>query len=146
MAKKVTVTNLNKVYRGLKTKGEAFARDVKAELLIRATQIEKDADSYKPYDGITVKREPPQDNGFTQLVSARFGGNNKLAAYAEFGTGDYAAYFLSTNPQYIKDLARQYYVNGQGRLPSMPYITPAYIRERKKFLENVKKIVKRYSA
>lgn len=146
MAKKVTVTNLNKVYRGLKTKGEAFARDVKAELLIRATQIQKDADSYKPYDGIIVKKEPPKDNGLTQTVSAGFFGNDKLAAYAEFGTGDYAAYFLGTNPQYIKDLARQYYVNGQGRLPSMPYITPSYIRERKKFLENVKKIVKRYSA
>ena len=145
MAKKVTVTNLNKVYRGLKTKGEAFTRDVKAELLIRATQIQKDADSYKPYDGILIRRDK-LDDGLTQLVSAGFSGNNKLAAYAEFGTGDYAAYFLSTNPQYIKDLARQYYVNGQGRLPSMPYITPSYIRERKKFLENVKKIVKRYSA
>ena len=144
MAKKVTVTNLNKVYRGLKTKGEAFARDVKAELLIRATQIELSANQYKP-DGITIKRIP-EDNGFTQLVSAAHNTNPKLAAYMEFGTGDYAAYFLGTNPQYIKDLARQYYVNGQGRLPSMPYITPAYIRERKKFLENVKKIVKRYSA
>jgi|APGre2960657404_1045060.scaffolds.fasta_scaffold03648_6 hypothetical protein len=144
MAKKVTVTNLNKVYRGLKTKGEAFARDVKAELLIRATQIELSANQYKP-DGITIKRIP-EDNGFTQLVSAAHNTNPKLAAYMEFGTGDFAAYFLGTNPQYIKDLARQYYVNGQGRLPSMPYITPAYIRERKKFLENVKKIVKRYSA
>lgn len=144
MAKKVTVTNLNKVYRGLKTKGEAFARDVKAELLIRATQIDKDATQYAP-DGIKIKRIP-EDDGFTQLVSAAHNTNPKLAAYMEFGTGDYAAYFLSTNPQYIKDLARQYYVNGQGRLPSMPYITPSYIRERKKFLENVKKIVKRYSA
>ena len=144
MAKKVTVSNLNKVYRGLKTKGEAFARDVKAELLIRATQIELSANQYKP-DGITIKRIP-EDNGFTQLVSAAHNTNPKLAAYMEFGTGDFAAYFLGTNPQYIKDLARQYYVNGQGRLPSMPYITPAYIRERKKFLENVKKIVKRYSA
>ena len=145
MAKKVTVTNLNKVYRGLKTKGEAFARDVKAELLIRSHNIANDAIAKAP-DGIVITGPISEDNNLTQLISAGFTANDKLAAYIEFGTGDYAAYFLSSNPQYIKDLARQYYVNGQGRLPSMPYITPAYIRERKKFLENVKKIVKRYSA
>lgn len=145
MAKKVTVSNLNKVYRGLKTKGDAFVRDVKAELLIRASTIVQDATPLIPYDGISVDREP-KDNGLTQYVVASHGTNAKLAAYAEFGTGDFAALYLSSTPQYIKDLARQYYINGQGRLPSRPYLTPSYIRERKKFIENVKKIVKRYSA
>jgi hypothetical protein len=145
MAKKVTVTNLNKVYRSLGVKADNFVREVKDQLLISATNIENDATRDKPYDGMYITREST-DNGLTQSVKAGFFGNDKLAAYAEFGTGSYAAATTSSYPPFIRNLAMQYYINGQGRLPAKPYLIPTYLSNRKKFLENVRKIVKKYSA
>lgn len=147
MAKKVTVSNLNKVYRSLGKKADSFVREVKDQLLISATNIESDATNLKPnmYGDIQIKREPLND-GLTQLVKAGSLANDKFAAYAEFGTGSYAAATTASYPPFIKALAMQYYVNGQGRLPAKPYLIPTYLANRKKFLENMRKLVKKYSA
>ena len=71
MAKKVTVSNLNKVYRSLGKKADSFVREVKDQLLISATNIENDATRDKPYDGMYITREST-DNGLTQAVKAGF--------------------------------------------------------------------------
>jgi len=41
-------------------------------------------------------------------------GENNLAAYFEFGTGLSAREILAPYPQWIKDIAWQFYVNGLG--------------------------------
>lgn len=51
-------------------------------------------------------------------------------AWMEFGTGLSARDILS-NPQYsqeVRDIARRFYRNGQGRIVGQPYLMPAFYR------------------
>jgi len=145
MAKNVYVKNLNKVTKGLEIKANALSKDIKKEVFIRAITIQNDAIRLKGVDSIKVNKKE-EDNGLTQLIQASSFANAPIAAYVNFGTGTFAAQYLAGLPSDIQELARQYYVNGQGRLPANPYLTNPYLRERKKFTENLKKIVKRYSS
>ncbi len=145
MAKSVYVKNLNKVTKGLEVKANALSKEIKKEVFIRAKTIENDATRLKNVGSIYINTKQ-EDNGFTQLIEASSGANAPIAAYVNFGTGTFAAQYLAGLPSDIQALARQYYVTGQGRLPANPYLTNPYLRERKKFTENLKKIVKRYSS
>lgn len=55
-------------------------------------------------------------------------GDNELAAYFEFGTGLSAREILAPYPQEIKDIAKQFYINGQGTLKGHPYLYNNYLR------------------
>ena len=55
-------------------------------------------------------------------------GENNLAAYFEFGTGLSAREILAPYPQWIKDIAWQFYVNGLGTLKGKPYLYPAVLK------------------
>lgn len=55
-------------------------------------------------------------------------GDNPLAAYIEFGTGLSAVEILSPYPQWIKDVAMEFYVNGLGTLKGEPYLYNNYLR------------------
>ncbi len=49
-------------------------------------------------------------------------GSNEMAAYIEFGTGLSARDILSKYPQWVRDIAMKFYVNGQGTLQGKPYL------------------------
>src|SRR5690606_24431846 len=55
-------------------------------------------------------------------------GDNPLAAYIEFGTGLSAQQILAPYPQWIRDIAMQFYVNGLGTLKGKPYLYNNYLR------------------
>ncbi len=59
----------------------------------------------------------------------------QLAAYAEFGTGNYAGVLLGNYPQEWKDMARRFFVNGQGRLPASPALYPSFVRHSSKIAD-----------
>lgn len=65
------------------------------------------------------------------------GGNMDIPiyAYSEFGTGDYAGALLSSYPQEWKDMARQYFVNGKGRIPAKPALYTSFNRNIKNIIE-----------
>lgn len=143
MAKRIkglaTVTN------ALKKKGAAIEQGVKDQLLIAASNIEADANQNKPKTTQTPINifKYPTDSGLTQIVEASSQSSVNLAAYFEFGTGSgYKAIEGSLEPD-ARELARQFYVNGQGRLPARPYLLPAYYKHRKIFLSNLRKLVKK---
>lgn len=138
MANKVGVKNLAVVTNAIKKYGERVQRDVQDEIFKQTTNIELEANQKKPNNIYIDKRVSPM----TGVVSASAYGSDKIAAYIEFGTGRFASELLSRYPKEVQDLARQYYVNGQGRLPYKPYLIPAFLRYRAEFLKNVKKIVK----
>jgi hypothetical protein len=50
------------------------------------------------------------------------------AAYVEFGTGNFAASYVPSLDNEWQILAKEFYVNGQGRTPQNPYLYPAYKR------------------
>lgn len=140
MAKRIkglaTVTN------ALKKKGAAIEQGVKDQLLIAASNIELQANQDKPTGAIYISKNP-SDSGLTQTIEATFQSDPKIAAYIEFGTGSgYKAIEGSLEPD-ARELARQFFVDGSGRMPARPYLLPAYYRYRKEFLSNLRKLVKK---
>ena len=80
-----------------------------------------------------------QDNQLTGIVA--FGGNAApYAPYVEFGTGSGVVI-----PQGFNDFAMQFYVNGKGTMKAQPYLIPAYLKYKKVFLNDLRKIAKNIS-
>jgi hypothetical protein len=70
-------------------------------------------------------------------ISTTIIGGEELAAYNEFGTGDFAAEYLSSMPVEMKEEAMKFYVNGQGKIPARPFFFPAIYRNQNKVVEYV---------
>lgn len=67
-------------------------------------------------------------------------GNNEMAAYIEFGTGLSAVSILAPYPQWVKDIAMEFYINGKGTLTGKPYFYPAVFRNEKILNQELKAI------
>jgi len=80
-----------------------------------------------------------KDNQLTGIVA--FGGNAApYAPYVEFGTGS------GVNvPQGFEAYAMQFYVNGEGSMKAQPFLIPAYLKYKKVFLNDIRKIAKKIS-
>ena len=80
-----------------------------------------------------------QDNQLTGVVS--FGGQAApYAPYVEFGTGSNVSI-----PEGFGAYAMQFYVNGKGTMKAQPFLIPAYIKYKKVFLRDIRKIAKNIS-
>jgi HK97 gp10 family phage protein len=70
-----------------------------------------------------------------------FGGQAApYAPYVEFGTGK-----NKVIPLGFEDYAMQFYVNGEGTMQPQPYLIPAYLKYKKVFLNDLRKIAKNIS-
>ena len=78
------------------------------------------------------------EKGFKSEVGVK--GSNKMAAYFEFGTGLSAASILAPYPQWVKDVAMEFYVNGKGTLKGKPYFYPAVFRNETILQKELKNI------
>lgn len=67
-----------------------------------------------------------------------------IAAYIEFGTGNYAREYLNGRPQEMVDEAIKFYVNGQGTMPAQPYIFPAYYKYKEGLTKEIDKRIQKY--
>ena len=66
---------------------------------------------------------------------------NHIAAYIEFGTGLSAQEILAPYPQWVKDIAHEFYVNGQGKLQGKPYLYNNFLVIAEKFKRELKELV-----
>lgn len=66
---------------------------------------------------------------------------NHIAAYIEFGTGLSAREILAPYPQWIKDIAYEFYINGQGKLQGKPYLYNNFLVIAEKFKKELKELV-----
>lgn len=64
------------------------------------------------------------------------------AAYVEFGTGLYARKHLPSLPKDWVDYAKNFYVNGEGRIRAHPYLFPAYEHTINDLKKNLKSLFK----
>ena len=60
-------------------------------------------------------------------------GGDDMAAYIEFGTGLSAREILAPYPQWVKDIAMQFFVNGLGTLQGKPYLYNNFLKNVEKF-------------
>lgn len=79
-------------------------------------------------------------NGFSGQVFVEKSAGD-IAAYVEFGTGQDASSYLATVEPEWREQARKFYVNGQGKIIGQPYLYPAYLKYRKEFLNDLKRLV-----
>ena len=112
---------------------------VKASVVRNTEQIYEQALANAPIDTGDLKRSGIKsfaDNMLTGNVA--FGGSlAPYAPYVEFGTGSNVSI-----PSGLEDFARQFYVNGEGRMKAQPFLFPAYFKYRKQFQADIRKIFK----
>lgn len=103
-----------------------------------ASQLEIEATRDAP-NFIRIQKE-----AFNGGLKAEVGpeGNDPLSAYIEFGTGLSAQQILAPYPQWIRDIAMQFYVNGLGTLKGKPYLYNNYLRLLHGFRVELDKILK----
>lgn len=78
------------------------------------------------------------------ILSAGLGLQNpNIAAYLEFGTGNFAAAYVPGIPKDWQELAQTFYVNGLGRMPASPYLYPAFLAATSGTVNEISKMIER---
>lgn len=75
---------------------------------------------------------------WNKIVSA----NAPYAAYVEFGTGSHVfenKRGFDFAPE-VKEFAKEFYVNGQGKQMARPFLFPALEREKVRIIQNIKQL------
>jgi hypothetical protein len=67
-------------------------------------------------------------------------GNDPMAAYIEFGTGKYFPNYPGKEAEW-QNLARQYYINGEGWMRPAPYMYPSVMSGLVSLQSNIKQVL-----
>jgi len=143
----VTVKGLDAVLKDLDKQEQVVIDAVKDALASAATDIEIEAIRNAPssWQGrpLNIKQridKVAEDNGLSWRVGVQSGDPVfEIEAWLEFGTGLSAREILS-NPQYtqeVRDIARRFYRNGQGRIIGQPYLMPAFFRNTANLVQEI---------
>lgn len=136
---RMQIQGLNEFVKKLKAIPKKVEDRLKLEILDSCTQIEIDAVAAAP---IGVKQRIDKlisKNGLSGSVMVQ---GSVIYVYLEFGTGASAAEYVPTLPKEIQEAAMKFYINGEGKLKKHPYLIPAYLKEKPKFIEAIEKILK----
>ena len=66
-----------------------------------------------------------------------------VAVYFEFGTGLSAAQILAPYPQWVKDIAYEYYVSGKGTLIGKPYLFNNFLKNIETFERDLNNLLEK---
>ena len=144
---KINVDIENTLENDLKKHLEEVQKKVRELIDDLITKTEIDATRSAPkFVSIDKKFE---DGGMTGIVgvmgnqTAEMGQSdpNNVAAYFEFGTGLSAGVILAPYPQWIKDIARQFFVTGRGTLKGKPYLYPNVLKGIPVFQRELKTLI-----
>lgn len=135
----------------LNIKVDTRAFDVKIKKFEQETkkQLANELNRFAILSVSDAKRDCPVDEGFLRnSISFNSATPEKLgvsvvaasnyAAYVEFGTGQFAALYVPSLPPDFQAYARQFFVNGKGRLPARPFLIPSVLRNLDKLKERLK--------
>jgi hypothetical protein len=148
----VTVKGLDKALADLNTKSDAVIDAVKESLANAATDIEIQAIRNAPstWNGLPLNIKQridkvSENNGLAWKVGVQSGDPVfEIEAWLEFGTGLSAKEILA-NPQYtqeVRDVARQFYRNGEGRIIGRPYLMPAFFANTANLVQEIEEQIK----
>lgn len=132
-----TSDNLKKYKADQIRKMRYLVVDTVTDIEIEATRkapVGEDGDHF-----ITIKSEF-RNNDLTGEVGVW--GENNLAAYFEFGTGLSAREILAPYPEWIREIAWKFYINGLGTLKGKPYLYPSVLKNTEIFNKKLYEIVK----
>ena len=132
-----TSDNLKKYKADQIRKMRYLVVDTVTDIEVEATRkapVGEDGDHF-----ITIKKEF-RDNDLTGEVGVW--GENNLAAYFEFGTGLSAREILAPYPEWIREIAWKFYINGLGTLKGKPYLYPSVLKNTEIFNKKLDEIIK----
>ena len=66
-----------------------------------------------------------------------------VAVYFEFGTGLSASQILAPYPQWVKDIAYEYYVSGKGTLIGRPYLFNNFLKNIETFERDLNNLLEK---
>lgn len=72
-------------------------------------------------------------------LSSLIDGGSELAAYIEWGTGDFAKAYVATLPKEQQEEALRFFVTGKGHGRPQPFFFPAIMRNTPELLEAIEK-------
>lgn len=127
LGKMASTSSIASVTRGLKSLPSKIEQTVKDILLEYAQKIFSEAMAGVP-DGMPEIRSSYKLEVSESGLRVTIYTDNEIAAYFEFGTGGFAASYLSGKPEEMSEDAIRFYVNGEGTTPAMPYLFPAYYK------------------
>ncbi|MDD4728980.1 MAG: hypothetical protein PHN55_09565 [Dysgonamonadaceae bacterium] len=78
-----------------------------------------------------------------QSVAKNQSDTANMAAYFEFGTGLSASQILAPYPQWVKDIAYEYYVNGKGTLIGKPYLFNNFLKNIETFERDLNNLLEK---
>lgn len=144
----IKIKGLEQLTKDLRKFGADGERVVKTEINISATNIERGAINRAPFSisGVPVGIKQRinkvfEDSGLKAKVGVE--GFDPFPAYVEFGTGMNFTELVASDPsnydESVRELARQFYVNGLGTLPASPYLFPSFFEERPELIEQLRK-------
>jgi len=147
----MAVRGRDEIIRNLQRYSQSMIREFEYELLRASSTMEMKAKMNAPVGKGKKTKGVPVDLGKlrqsifhkvdNKKLRAKIGATEFYAPYVEFGTGQY----VEVDPEFEK-LAMKFYVNGEGKMQAQPFLIPAFYSERNKFIQNIKNIVKKYSA
>lgn len=125
------LNKLNNLLSAIEVKVDSIVKEV---LLRSANEILQDALSRLPAESSNVRSSfavEVTENGYKCTIFS----DTEVAAYIEFGTGDFAKAYLAGKPDELVKEAMKFYVNGKGTMPAKPYLFPAFLARRDKIIE-----------
>ena len=143
----VKVKGLDAALKDLDKQEDIVIQAVKDILASTATDVEIEAIRNAPssWEGqpLSIKQRIDklvEDGGLNWKVEVKVGDPVfEIEAWLEFGTGLSAKEILS-NPQYtqeVRDIARRFYRNGQGRIIGQPYLMPSFFRNTANLVRDI---------
>lgn len=136
----MAVRGRDEIIRNLQRYSQSMIREFEYELLRTSSTMEMKAKMNAPVDLGKLRQSIFHRVNNTELT-AEVGATEFYAPYVEFGTGQYVQVDSD-----FRDLAMEFYVNGQGKTKPKPFLIPAFYSERNTFIQNIRNIVRRYSA
>lgn len=136
------IKGTSQVLNRLKNVSRQAELQTKSAVVRNTDGIFKDALSAVPIDLGDLERSGIQSYSDNQLTgTVAFGGTPApYAPYVEFGTG-----INVSVPEGFGAYAMQFYVNGKGTMKAQPFLIPAFIKYKKIFLRDIRKIAKNIS-
>jgi len=143
VAKGITIKRegLDKVLKNLKEEGDDIKKMVDFAMASNTEAMASEAKNRAPVDTGRLRASITVDkikNFSYELVA-----QTNYAAYLEFGTGKYAASYVGNLEKEWQILAKQFYVNGQGRISAQPYFYPSVKRITPILFKDVENILDR---
>jgi len=134
----ISVQGMNVLLRKIAKADKEVQAKVKRANQITSLNIERQAkrNATKSVDNGDLRRAIVPDHSGTEAnVEVKI----KYAQYVEFGTGAFAAEYLSTKDKDLREYAMTFFETGKGRVTARPFLFPAAEAERPKHIERMRK-------